>query len=72
MKGHVAVWRTDSPTYALFRGPLQRWFVDHGIAALRTPRLRGWQVRSERVADVVAQLEAEDYAVRVYDKQARP
>lgn len=66
---NVAIYRTDSPAYRLFRGPLKRWFVDHGVPALYTPRHRGWQVREERVRDVVAHLEAEGYRVQVLDRR---
>lgn len=69
---NVAVWRTDSERYPrVFRGPLKRWFVDHDIPALYSPRYRGWTLRTERVADAIAHLEAEGFHVHVYERQAK-
>jgi hypothetical protein len=71
MTRHVTVYRTDSPSYRLLRGALKGWLVDHHTPALWTPRLRGFQVRAERVSDVVAMLEADGFRVHVYDREAR-
>lgn len=71
MTGHVAIYHTDSPAYRLLRGQVKVWLVERGIPGLWTPRLRGFQVRAERVADVVAMLEVDGFQVHVYDREAR-
>lgn len=71
MTQHVAIYHTDSPSYRLLRGPLKRWLVEHAIPALWTPRLRGFQVRADRVSDTVAMLEAEGFNVHLYEREAR-
>ncbi|NYG05727.1 hypothetical protein BJ986_000214 [Phycicoccus badiiscoriae] len=70
MTRHVAIYRTDSPRYRLLRGPLKRWLAEHRIPGLWTPRLRGFQVRSERIPDAVAMLEAEGSRVHLYEREA--
>ena len=72
MASTISVWRSDSPAYRLVRGPIRRWLVDHHIPGLYTPRLRGYQVRAERIPDMVAMAEADGFRVVIQEREARP
>lgn len=70
MSQHVNVYRSDSSTYRLVRGPLRRWLIEHSIPGMWSPQRRGFHVRAERVADIVAMLEAEGFRVHLHDREA--
>jgi hypothetical protein len=63
MTGVVWIIAVDGRN-TLLRGPIREWLKAKGVPALWSTRRRGWWVRSERVADVVAQLERDRYVVR--------
>lgn len=64
MKGRAFIVPVDERN-TVFRGAgLGGWFKAQRIPALRSPARRGWYVRTERVADVVARLEQDGYVVR--------
>lgn len=48
----------------LIRGHIREWLKSEGIPALWSPTSKGWFVRRERVADLVARLENDGYHVR--------
>jgi hypothetical protein len=55
----------ENVRYTLLRGQLGAWFKARGIPATRTPRLKGWCVRSERIGDVIALAESDGFEVRM-------
>ncbi len=59
----VYVYETTG-RHVLVRGQLGEYLRANGIPALRSPGQRGWLIRRERVADLVAQLEVDGYTVR--------
>jgi hypothetical protein len=70
MKGHRHVyiyWLQSSVNYSLVRGDaeLRDWLLEHNIPAMWTPRHRGWSIRTERMADLVAQAEHDGLQVQM-------
>jgi hypothetical protein len=65
----VYVYETTG-RYMILRGPIRDYLRDNDIPALRSPASRGWLIRRERVADLVARLELDGYIVR--PKGVRP
>ena len=49
--------------HVLVRGQLGDFLRENDIPAMRSPGQRGWLIRRERVADLVAQLEVDGYTV---------
>lgn len=58
------VWPSEG-RYALLKGYMRDWLRDNGIPALYSPSQRGWHVRMDRIADVIAQAERDGIRVRV-------
>ena len=54
----------ESARHALVTGALRDFLRDNGIPAQYLPARRGWLVRSERLADVVAMAERDGFRVR--------
>ncbi|MGG5258793.1 hypothetical protein [Phycicoccus avicenniae] len=50
--------------HVLVCGPIRDWLRRNGIPATRSAVERGWWIRRERLADLVAQLEIDGYTVR--------
>lgn len=69
MNRHVYVYETTG-RHVLVRGPLGDFLRDNDIPALRSPGQRGWLIRRERAADLVALLEVAGFTVR--PKAVRP
>lgn len=63
MSRPVFIYETTT-RHVLVRGPVRDFLRDNGIPALRSPAHRGWLIRRERVADLVARLELDGYTVR--------
>jgi hypothetical protein len=59
----VYVYETTG-RHVLIRGQLGEYLRANDIPALRSPAHRGWLIRRERVADLVARLELDGYTVR--------
>ena len=56
---------TPKDKHVLLRGNIRKWLIEHRIPAYWLPRWRGWQVRSERVPDVLALAELDGIVVAV-------
>lgn len=65
MSGRLYVYEMPGSHYTLLRGRLRDWLTAQRIPALNSPRLRGWQVRTERIADLLAQAEVDGFEVRL-------
>ncbi len=61
---HAHVYEPPGARHALLRGVPRELLADMEISALWSPLRRGFLVRSERMADVVALLEYHNVAVR--------
>lgn len=62
----IHVYQTPGK-YTLLRGPLHELLKGLGIPALRSPMDRGYQLRSERLPDLLAQMQSlPGWAVRVH------
>ena len=57
--------RTSQGRYALVKGHVRDFLRDNRIPALYSPSQRGWHVRMDRIADVIAQAEQAGIRVRV-------
>lgn len=57
--------REHDSKYSLIKGPLRDWLRDNGIPATYSAKDRGWLIRNERVADVVALAQHDRFAVTV-------
>lgn len=55
---------TTDQRHILLRGALRNYLRDKGIPAMWSPSLRGWHLRRDRLADVVARLEHDGWDVR--------
>jgi hypothetical protein len=55
----------DDSRYALIRGNLRDWLKAESIPAMRSITHKGWHVRTERVADLIARAEHAGYDVRL-------
>lgn len=64
----VYIYATHGERYALVRGMIRDWLQAQHIPAMWSPSRKGFWVRQERVADVVALLAHDGYAVRVKDR----
>ena len=71
MRAPVWIYAVPDATYALVRGHVGRWLKDH-VPAYRSNMNSGWWLRSERVSDVVANLELDGYRVVVRRHAAPP
>lgn len=56
---------TPEGVNVLVRGNVRQWLISHRVPAYWLPRWRGWQVRSERVPDLLALAELDGLAVIV-------
>lgn len=65
MSSRLYVYDLPDSHYTLVRGRLRDWLTAQRIPALNSPRLRGWQVRTERVPDLLAKAEADGFEVRL-------
>ncbi|EWT06324.1 hypothetical protein N864_22625 [Intrasporangium chromatireducens Q5-1] len=55
----------ESARHALVRGALRDFLRDNGIPAQYLSARRGWLVRRDRLADLVARAERDGFHVRV-------
>ena len=52
--------------YTLVRGvDLRDWLRDNGIPAMWSPLRKGWQVRTDRIGDLIARAELDGFDVRM-------
>lgn len=52
--------------YTLVRGvSLRDWLRDNGIPAMWSPLRKGWQVRTDRIGDLIARAELDGFEVRM-------
>lgn len=52
--------------YTLVRGVnLRDWLRDSGIPAMWSPLRKGWQVRTDRIGDLIARAELDGFDVRM-------
>lgn len=52
--------------YTLVRGvDLRDWLRDNGIPAMWSPLRKGWQVRTDRIGDLIARAELDGFEVRM-------
>lgn len=63
---HVHIYEPPGATQALLRGIPRDMLRELQISARWSPSRRGFLIRAERVADVVAQLEYANAAVRYH------
>ncbi len=59
------VYGTDNLRYTLVRGHLREWLRDNGIPAMWSPLRKGWQVRTDRIGDLIARAELDGFDVRM-------
>ena len=55
----------ESPRYALVKGNLRDWLRENRIPAMYSPIKRGWNVRVDRLGDVIALAESQGIRVRL-------
>jgi hypothetical protein len=55
---------TTDPRHVVLRGALRNYLRENGIPAMWSPSVRGWHLRRDRLADVVARLEHDGWDVR--------
>lgn len=58
------IYEPPGARHALLRGVPRELLADLGIPAQWSPSQRGFVIRSQRIADVVAMLEHHNYSVR--------
>lgn len=67
----VYIYDGTDPKHVLVRGPVGQSLKAAKVPALWSNRSRGWWLRRERVADVLAQLDRQGYDVRSRRGDAR-
>ena len=68
----VWVYAEPGAKYALLRGHVGPWLKDSAFSGYRSNMDNGWWVRSERISDVVANLEIDGRRVHVRHHSAPP
>ncbi|WP_137120922.1 hypothetical protein [Segeticoccus rhizosphaerae] len=61
----ITIADEGSVRYVTLRGPLRDFLIRHKVPAMHNNRTRGWALRRERLADVLALAEAEGHQVRM-------
>ena len=64
------VYASHSARHALIKGNIRDWLRDNRIPAMYTAMHRGWLVRQDRVADLVARAEHDGILVHVKGRAA--
>ena len=60
----LVIGESDGRRYTLIKGSVKDWLGENRIPALWSPLNRGWWLRTERVADVVALAERQGAIVK--------
>lgn len=60
----LVIGESDGRRHTPIKGSVKDWLAKNGIPALWSPTNRGWWLRNERVADVVALAERQGLIVR--------